>query len=152
MAWTCLSYLLLLLIPGLPAHAQTISTSVPLPPLQWLNISGLLSGPAPPPLKDASITYDETSRSLLIFGGESEGGFVQSQTYLQVINYHVPGSPSNIFVIVSILILLYGPLRHLQQLYTPVHLREVRHSVVTTSQPASEYLTLSYRYHIINHL
>jgi hypothetical protein len=31
---------------------------------------------------DASIGYDTISRNLLIFGGESEGGFVQSDTYL----------------------------------------------------------------------
>ncbi len=64
------------------ASAQSISTSIQVPPLQWINLTGLLSGPAPPPLKDASIGYDDTSRSLLIFGGESSQGIPQSQTYL----------------------------------------------------------------------
>ena len=41
-------------------NAQNISTSIPVPPLQWLNLSGLLHGPSPPPLKDAAIGYDET--------------------------------------------------------------------------------------------
>jgi hypothetical protein len=81
MAWIC-HFLFLFKFVALDAYAQTISTSLPLPPLQWLNLSGLLTGPAPPPLRDSSIAYDETTRSLLIFGGESEGGFVQSQTYM----------------------------------------------------------------------
>jgi hypothetical protein len=59
-----------------------ISTSASVPPLQWLNITRLLSGPAAPPLKGSSIGYDEATRTLLIFGGESEGGFPQSKTYL----------------------------------------------------------------------
>ncbi|KAI0053628.1 hypothetical protein FA95DRAFT_1552125 [Auriscalpium vulgare] len=63
-------------------HAQSISTSTPVPPLQWINLTGLLQGSPAPPLKDPSIGYDESSRSLLIFGGESSGGFPQSQTYL----------------------------------------------------------------------
>lgn len=41
-------------------NAQNISTSMTVPPLQWLNLSGLLRGPGPPPLKDAAIGYDET--------------------------------------------------------------------------------------------
>lgn len=64
------------------ASAQSISTSIQVPPLQWINLTGLLNGPAPPPLKDASIGYDDTSRSLLIFGGESSEGIPQSLTYL----------------------------------------------------------------------
>jgi len=63
-------------------HAQSISTDTPTPPLQWINLTSLLQGSPIPPLKDASIGYDDTSRSLLIFGGESQGGFPQSQTYL----------------------------------------------------------------------
>ena len=62
--------------------AQSISTSIQVPPLQWINLTGLLKGPAAPPLKDASIGYDETSRSLVIFGGESAQGIPQAQTYL----------------------------------------------------------------------
>ncbi|EPQ59227.1 hypothetical protein GLOTRDRAFT_113979 [Gloeophyllum trabeum ATCC 11539] len=61
---------------------QTISTNLPVPPLQWINLTPHLSGSAPPPLMYASIGYDETSRSLLIFGGESQGGYPQQQTYL----------------------------------------------------------------------
>ncbi|KAF9651158.1 hypothetical protein BDM02DRAFT_980375 [Thelephora ganbajun] len=61
---------------------SVISTSTPTPPLQWLNITRLLSGPSAPPLKGASIGYDETTRTLLVFGGESESGFPTSTTYL----------------------------------------------------------------------
>jgi hypothetical protein len=65
--------------------AQSVpSTSTALPPLQWLNVTASLQGAAPPPLMDASIGYDEVTRTLLIFGGESQGGFVQSSTYLCV--------------------------------------------------------------------
>lgn len=40
--------------------AQNISTS-PVPPLQWINLTGLLQGVnKPPPLKNAAIGYDET--------------------------------------------------------------------------------------------
>lgn len=68
------------------AHAQSISTSTPVPPLQWINLTGLLQGPAAPPLKDASIGYDNNSRTLIVFGGESQGGIPQQQTYLCVIS------------------------------------------------------------------
>lgn len=68
---------------SLPARS-TISTSTPTPPLQWLNITQLLSGPGAPPLKDASLGYDETTRTLIVFGGESESGFPTSTTYLCV--------------------------------------------------------------------
>ncbi|OSC96801.1 hypothetical protein PYCCODRAFT_1399808, partial [Trametes coccinea BRFM310] len=63
-------------------HAQAISTNMPVPPLQWINLSNHLQGSAAPPLKDASIGYDDTNRVLLIFGGESQQGFPTSQTYL----------------------------------------------------------------------
>ncbi|KAI9001435.1 hypothetical protein BD414DRAFT_574874 [Trametes punicea] len=63
-------------------HAQAISTSMPVPPLQWINLSQYLQGSAAPPLKDASIGYDDTNRVLLIFGGESQQGFPTSGTYL----------------------------------------------------------------------
>jgi hypothetical protein len=65
-------------------RSQAISTSAQIPPLQWLNLTGLLQGPAAPPLKDASIGYDDTTRTLIIFGGESQGGLPQQQTYLSV--------------------------------------------------------------------
>ena len=67
------------------ANGQFISTSTPVPPLQWINLTGLLTGSGPPPLKGVSLGYDNLSRNLLIFGGESEGGFVQSDTYLWVL-------------------------------------------------------------------
>lgn len=71
---------------SISSHAQQISTSTPLPALQWINITNLLGGTAPaPPLKDAAIGYDDTSRNVLIFGGESSQGIPQSQTYLCVI-------------------------------------------------------------------
>ena len=68
---------------SLPAWSA-ISTSTPTPPFQWLNITRLLSGTGAPPLKDASIGYDETTRTLLVFGGESESGIPTSATYLCV--------------------------------------------------------------------
>ena len=68
---------------SLPTRSA-ISTSTPTPPLQWLNITQLLSGPSAPPLKGASLGYDETTRTLLVFGGESESGFPISTTYLCV--------------------------------------------------------------------
>ncbi|KAF9462635.1 hypothetical protein BDZ94DRAFT_1219539 [Collybia nuda] len=87
-------------------YAQTISIDTPVPPLQWINLSGLLKGSSrPPPLKDASVGYDETrhacnaNRSLIIFGGESAGGFVLSQTYLlnlDTLTWSVPSPPSNL--------------------------------------------------------
>ncbi|KAF7355307.1 hypothetical protein MSAN_01447100 [Mycena sanguinolenta] len=55
----------------------------PVPPFQWLNITSLLTGTTKPPsLYQASIGYDEASRSLIIFGGEASSGVPQSQTYL----------------------------------------------------------------------
>lgn len=77
-------YAVLLLAMVTISRGQAISTSMSLPPLQWLNLAGLTTGPAPPPLKDASIGYDDASRTLLIFGGESAGGLAQSSTYLYV--------------------------------------------------------------------
>lgn len=63
-------------------HAQAISSTMPVPPLQWINLSKLLSGPAAPPLKDATIGYDDTNGVLMIFGGESQQGFPTAQTYM----------------------------------------------------------------------
>ncbi|KAI6047196.1 hypothetical protein EDC04DRAFT_2556513 [Pisolithus marmoratus] len=64
------------------SHAQSISTNTPVPPLQWLNITGLLQGSFPPPLKYPSIGYDDSSRNLIIFGGESSSGIPTAQTFL----------------------------------------------------------------------
>jgi hypothetical protein len=75
------------LLPLQSVHAQSISTSTPVPPLQWINLTGLFQGPAAPPLKDASIGYDNNSRTLVIFGGESQGGIPQQRTYLCVIYF-----------------------------------------------------------------
>lgn len=66
------------------SRAQSISTSTPVPPLQWINLTSLLQGSSAPPLKDASIGYDNATRTLIIFGGESQGGLPQQQTYLSV--------------------------------------------------------------------
>ena len=75
------------LFPLQPARAQSISTSTPVPPLQWINLTDLLQGPSAPPLKDASIGYDNSTRTLIIFGGESHGGLPQQQTYLSVLPF-----------------------------------------------------------------
>lgn len=85
-----LSYFLFL--PLQSGHAQSISTSTPVPPLQWINLSSLLQGPSAPPLKDASIGYDNSTRTLIIFGGESQGGLPQQQTYLCVFSSFSPSS------------------------------------------------------------
>ncbi|KAF5388241.1 hypothetical protein D9615_000402 [Tricholomella constricta] len=53
----------------------------------------------PPPLKNAAIGYDETSRSVIIFGGESASGLVQSQTFLlnlETLTWSVPTPPANL--------------------------------------------------------
>jgi hypothetical protein len=39
--------------------ADDIATNTPVPPLQWINLTNLLRGNSPPPLKDAAIGYDE---------------------------------------------------------------------------------------------
>ncbi|KAI9447977.1 hypothetical protein H4582DRAFT_1897537 [Lactarius indigo] len=75
-------------------RAQSISTSTPVPPLQWINLTSLLQGSSAPPLKDASIGYDNTTRNLIIFGGESQGGLPQQQTYLLNLDTLVWSSPT----------------------------------------------------------
>ncbi|KAI1789559.1 hypothetical protein LXA43DRAFT_892782 [Ganoderma leucocontextum] len=81
-------------------HAQTISTSMPVPPLQWIELTNLLGGQSvPPPLKDASIGYDDTNRLLLIFGGESQSGFPTSTTYtldLKSLQWSTPTPPNGL--------------------------------------------------------
>ncbi|KAF8165358.1 hypothetical protein B0H34DRAFT_688877 [Crassisporium funariophilum] len=92
--------LLLSLISTFYTRAQNISTNTPVPPLQWINLSNLLVGTSrPPPLRDAAIGYDETSRSLIVFGGLSESGFPQSQTYilnLNTLTWTTPSPPINL--------------------------------------------------------
>lgn len=63
--------------------AQNPATNTPVPPLQWIELTSLLTGSVPPPMKYASIGYDSTSGTVLVFGGESNG-FPTQQTYLCV--------------------------------------------------------------------
>lgn len=81
-----LPLLLVLFLPLPAARAQAISTSMPVPPLQWLNITGLLQGTSAPPTKYPSIGYDDASRTLLLFGGESSSGIPTAQTFLSVLS------------------------------------------------------------------
>lgn len=116
------------LLPLQSAHAQSISTSTPVPPLQWINLTGLFQGPAAPPLKDASIGYDNTTRNLIIFGGESQGGIPQQRTYLCVISSFLAPSP-------SLKILSYFPQsqpRHPHLVHSILSKRNVHH--VTTPE------------------
>ncbi|KAF9534342.1 hypothetical protein CPB83DRAFT_844074 [Crepidotus variabilis] len=93
LCWTLFSFLF-------HVQAQNLSTTTPVPPLQWINLTNLLQGSTkPPPLKDAAIGYDEVSRTLIIFGGVSESGVPQSQTFLlnlQSLSWSVPSPPSNL--------------------------------------------------------
>ncbi|THH19762.1 hypothetical protein EW146_g1458 [Bondarzewia mesenterica] len=73
--------------------AQSISTNTPIPPLQWINLTPHLQGSSPPPLKDVSIGYDDTTRTLLIFGGESQTGVPQDGTHLLNLNSLVWSTP-----------------------------------------------------------
>ncbi|KAG6817395.1 hypothetical protein H0H87_009039 [Tephrocybe sp. NHM501043] len=91
------------LFTTLLVHGQTISTDTSVPPLQWINLTGLLQGSSsPPPLKNAAIGYDESrnvSRSVIIFGGESASGLAQSQTFLlnlETLTWSVPTPPNNL--------------------------------------------------------
>ncbi|KAJ7507791.1 hypothetical protein B0H11DRAFT_1793448 [Mycena galericulata] len=72
----------------------------PVPPFQWLNLSALLKGSTQPPgLKDAAMAYDETSRSLIIFGGEASSTVPQGQTYLlnlETLTWSVPSPPATL--------------------------------------------------------
>ncbi|TDL29386.1 hypothetical protein BD410DRAFT_779784 [Rickenella mellea] len=93
----------LLLFGTILAHifstcALSPSTNTPVPPLQWLELTNLLQGSSPPALKDASIGYDETSRTLILFGGESNG-FPQQQTYLlnlDSLQWSLPSPPTGL--------------------------------------------------------
>ncbi|KAJ6599080.1 hypothetical protein DFH09DRAFT_1271730 [Mycena vulgaris] len=72
----------------------------PVPPFQWLNITPLLKGSTQPPgLKDAAMGYDENSRSLIIFGGETSSTALQGHTYLlnlETLTWSVPTPPANL--------------------------------------------------------
>jgi hypothetical protein len=115
-----------LVVLALVSYVLAQSTSTTLPPLQWINLSSSLSGSnQPPPLKDASIGYDDntcvqpirrtscgltifSSRSIIIFGGESESGIPQSQTYMYALTAYIYTSPDERASIVSTSILSHG--------------------------------------------
>nr|GAT59412.1 predicted protein [Mycena chlorophos] len=91
---TLLGLHLLLLLPSIHATAPS-----PAPPFQWIQLTSLLNGTGPPPLKNAAMGYDETSRTLLIFGGEASSGVPQASTYLldlQTLTWKTPSPPSNL--------------------------------------------------------
>ena len=76
---------LLLLISSvsfLHVSAQTIDTSIQVPPLQWINLTPHLQGSSHPAVKDASIGFDPVKKNVILFGGESQGGIPLSQTTL----------------------------------------------------------------------
>ena len=133
------------LSPLQPARAQSISTSTPVPPLQWINLTGLLKGPSAPPLKDASIGFDNSSRTLILFGGESQGGLPQQQTYLSVLPFLTLFALLNFstFPLVSTLTPSTGPPPHLkvEQLPHPLP-QEVPPSGAVILQQASMSLFL----------
>lgn len=64
------------------AYAQKLPSIFPVPPLQWLNITGSIQGAPPAAVKYPSIGYDPTTGYLIIFGGESSSGIPTDQTYL----------------------------------------------------------------------
>ncbi|KAG1754026.1 uncharacterized protein EDB91DRAFT_1194979 [Suillus paluster] len=64
------------------AYAQKLPSMTPVPPLQWLNITGIIQGATPAAVKYSSIGYDPVTNNLIIFGGESSSGIPTDQTYL----------------------------------------------------------------------
>ncbi|KAK1224372.1 hypothetical protein PQX77_012668 [Marasmius sp. AFHP31] len=82
------------------SYSQSISTSSPVPPLQWLNISPSLTGTSkPPPLKDAFVSYNQNSRTVIIFGGISQSGLPTSETYLlnlDTLTWSKPAPPAGL--------------------------------------------------------
>ncbi|KAF9259495.1 hypothetical protein L218DRAFT_908190 [Marasmius fiardii PR-910] len=95
-----LRFLFLFLLFSSSSYSQIISTSTPVPPLQWLNLTPNLTGSSkPPPLKDAFISYNQNSRTVIIFGGISQSGFPSSETYLlnlDTLSWSKPAPPSNL--------------------------------------------------------
>ena len=63
-----MSLLTVLLFAGCLQSVASNSTTTTVPPLQWLELTDLLGGDKPPPLIDASIGYDETTRRCLTLG------------------------------------------------------------------------------------
>jgi hypothetical protein len=79
-------------------NIATVSSQTSVPPLQWIELTSLLKGNQPPALKDASIGYDQTSNTLILFGGE-QNNVPQSNTYLlNLLNFtwRAPSPPSNL--------------------------------------------------------
>ncbi|KAG0709621.1 hypothetical protein DFH29DRAFT_841147 [Suillus ampliporus] len=65
------------------AQSQKPPSTIPVPPLQWLNITGIIQGATlPAGVKYSSIGYDPDANNLIIFGGESSSGIATDQTYL----------------------------------------------------------------------
>ncbi|KAG2156049.1 hypothetical protein DEU56DRAFT_845972 [Suillus clintonianus] len=62
--------------------AQNLPSILTVPPLQWLNITGIIQGAPPAAVKYSSIGYDPETSNLIIFGGESSNGIPTAQTYL----------------------------------------------------------------------
>lgn len=88
-------YILFFYFLGSAAAQSAISTNMPVPPLQWLNLTSLTQGASPQALKDSSIGYDELTRSLIIFGGESQAGVPQQNTYLLNLDSLTWSTPSS---------------------------------------------------------
>lgn len=68
------------------SFSDVLSADSPIPPLQWIELTGLLTGSAPTPRAYSAIGYDERSRTLIIFGGEQNGQPLQD-TFLCVFNF-----------------------------------------------------------------
>ncbi|KAF7352797.1 hypothetical protein MVEN_01246500 [Mycena venus] len=90
----------LLAVLAFALHVHAALSVDPVPPFQWLNLNALLHGTTQPPgLKDAAMGYDETTRSLIIFGGEASSAVPQSQTYLlnlDSLNWSIPTPPATL--------------------------------------------------------
>jgi len=132
------------------SHAQSISTSTPVPPLQWLNITGLLQGSPAPPLKYASIGYDDTTRNLIIFGGQASSGIPTAQTFLYDIVLS-PSPPLTLHPTVSISVPINGQLQPVNQIYPKHHPPQgTWPSAAMTSRPASAFFSIDhYVFHLI---
>jgi hypothetical protein len=81
------------LFPLCLAQSSTPSTDTEVPPLQWLYLIPSLTGSGPPPLHDASLGFDVTSNTLLVFGGESGANVLSQQTFLLDLDTLVWSSP-----------------------------------------------------------
>ncbi|KAJ7638799.1 hypothetical protein FB45DRAFT_1133214, partial [Roridomyces roridus] len=89
--------LLILLLSVL--HVDAASSPDPVPPFQWINLTGLLRGPPPPGLKDVAMAYNPVGHQIIIFGGEASSGVAQDQTYLldlDSLTWTVPAPATNL--------------------------------------------------------